>query len=176
MASSDYEACAGIIERLGLAPHPEGGYYRQTYVSKDSTPGLPGRFGPERGPMPFLTSIYYLLAGRDFSAFHRIKSDELWYFHAGTGMRVWEIRAEGSLVEHRLGPEADYFCAVGSGSWFSAEPLILGADAAAKAPWALVGCAVSPGFDFRDFELADRSELAAANPRPRELIERLTRR
>lgn len=176
MASSGYEAGAGLIERLGLVPHPEGGYYRQTYVSKDSTPDLPARFDQGRGPMPFLTSIYYLLAGKDFSAFHRIKSDELWYFHAGTGMRVWEIRAGGDLVEHRLGPEAGFFCAVGAGSWFSAEPLILGADAAAKAPWALVGCAVSPGFDFRDFELADRGELAAAYPRHRELIERLTRR
>jgi uncharacterized protein len=178
MASSDYAAnaaCAALIESLGLIPHPEGGYYKESYKSKDSSLGLPERFGHGRGAMPFLSSIYYLLAGEDFSAFHRIKSDELWYFHAGTGMRLWEIGADGKLFEHRLGPEAEYFCAIGAGNWFSAEPLILG-PAAANAPWALVGCAVSPGFDFRDFELAEREELAAAFPRQRELIERLTRR
>jgi predicted cupin superfamily sugar epimerase len=187
MASSDYAACAAcaaLIESLGLIPHPEGGYYKESYKSKDSTLSLPERFGCGRGAMPFLSSIYYLLAGDDFSAFHRIKSDELWYFHAGTGIRLWEIGADGRLFEHRLGPGAEYFCAIGAGNWFSAEPLILGPaaaepiildPAAANAPWALVGCAVSPGFDFCDFELAKREELAAAFPRHRELIERLTR-
>lgn len=179
MASSGYAAyaaCAALIESLGLISHPEGGYYKECYASKDATVGLPSRFGSERGAMPFLTSIYYLLAGDDFSAFHRIKSDELWYYHAGTGMKVWEIGADGNLLEHRLGPGAEYFCAVGAGSWFSAEPFILGPAAAANAPWALVGCAVSPGFDFRDFELARRSALAALFPRHAKLIDRLTRR
>ncbi len=78
------------IEKLELLPHPEGGYYRQTYRAAEELNGavLPARYG---GPRPFSTAIYYLLAHPDFSAFHRLKSDEVWHFYLGAPLTLWLI-------------------------------------------------------------------------------------
>jgi uncharacterized protein len=176
MESSGKAAREALVASLGLKPHPEGGYFDECYRSSDASGDLPERFGAERGSLPFCTSIYYLLAGSDFSAFHRIKSDELWYFHEGSGMVVHAIERGGEYRRFELGPGGAYFCAVRAGSWFSAEPYVPGPAAGdADEAFALVSCAVSPGFDFRDFEIAGREELAAAFPRHRTLIERFTR-
>jgi uncharacterized protein len=162
------------VKRLGLQPHPEGGFFKECYRSDDLSPSPPPRFGAGRGPVPYCTSIFYLLAGSDFSAFHRIKSDELWYFHEGSGMIVHELEAGGAYRAHELGRGAAFFCAIKAGSWFGAEPCISGA-APAEPAWALVSCAVSPGFDYGDFELAARAALTRSYPDHRALIERLTR-
>jgi uncharacterized protein len=181
-----------LIAALGLVPHPEGGYYNECYKSEDTSSDLPERFPADRGRMPFCTSIFYLLGSPDYSTFHRIAADELWYFHEGTGMLVHAIEPDGAYRAFVLGPpgagrSAVPFCAVRAGSWFGAEPLILGAapaeptnsSAAPAEPgaeaWALVSCAVSPGFDYRDFEMAKRGELAQEFPRHRAIIERLTK-
>jgi predicted cupin superfamily sugar epimerase len=160
------------IDQIGLSPHPEGGYYRVTYKS-DLTiarSGLPSRFQGDRSAS---TAIFFLLQGTDFSAFHRIASDEVWHFYAGSALVVYVIDAEGNDSEVHLGarPEAGevFQAVVKAGCWFASRLK----DAAS---FALVGCTVAPGFDFADFELATRSELLRAYPMHQRLIEELTRR
>jgi hypothetical protein len=157
---------------FGLSPHPEGGYYRVTYQS-DLTivrSALPSRY---QGDRLASTAIYFLLDGQDFSAFHRIASDELWHFYAGSSLVVYVIDPEGNYSELHLGNDSDggevFQAVVKAGCWFASR-LKDGAG------FALVGCTVAPGFDFADFELAVRSELTTAYPQHRKLIEELTRR
>jgi uncharacterized protein len=159
------------IDHLGLGPHPEGGYYAVTYKS-DLTiaqDALPAVFHGDRSAS---TAIYFLLSGSDFSAFHRIASDELWHFYAGTPLIVYVIDPEGNYSELKLGVGSDegevFQAVVKAGCWFASRVK----DAAG---FALVGCTVAPGFDFADFELARRSELTAAYPQHRKIIEELTR-
>jgi hypothetical protein len=169
------DSTESLIRKLGLEPHPEGGYFKECYRSADASGDLPPRFGKDRESLPFCTSIYFLVADPDFSAFHRIKSDELWYFHAGTGIVVHELKPDRSYSALRLSPGGSFFCTVSAGSWFAAEPASAQATNVGSA-WALVSCVVSPGFDYRDFELAPSAALAEEYPEYRALIERLTRR
>jgi|WetSurMetagenome_2_1015567.scaffolds.fasta_scaffold315149_2 uncharacterized protein len=169
----DRPSPSSLTRSLGLIPHPEGGYYKEVFRSADESALLPPRFGAGRPPLPYCTSIYYLVEAPDFSAFHRIKADELWYFHAGTGIAIHCLGGDGGYRRLDLGPGFAYFGAVAAGTWFSAEPCAPG-DSLGK-PWALVSCAVSPGFDFRDFELAGREALGRRYPDQKALIERLTR-
>jgi uncharacterized protein len=159
------------INHLGLAPHPEGGYYSATYKSDLTIPqaALPGRFHGDRSAS---TAIYFLLAGKDFSALHRIAADELWHFYAGTSLIVSVIDANGNDSELRLGnqPEAGevFQGVVRAGCWF-------GARLKDESGFALVGCTVAPGFEFADFELANRDDLVRTFPQHRMLIQQLTR-
>jgi hypothetical protein len=158
------------IETLGLAPHPEGGYFREVYRSADLIPaaGLPDRYG---APRCTGTSIYFLLEGRDRSHLHRLKSDEVWYHHAGGTLAISMILPDGRREDVRLGtsprdgalPQA----VLPRGAWF-------GARLESESDYALIGCAVAPGFDFADFELGRRSDLLASFPKHRTLIEDLT--
>jgi predicted cupin superfamily sugar epimerase len=109
-----------------------------------------------------------LLHGSDFSAFHRIASDELWHFYAGGALVVYVIEPNGDYSELHLGSDGDFQGVVRAGCWFASRLK----DAAS---FALVGCTVAPGFDFADFELAARSELVHAYPQHQRLIEELTR-
>jgi predicted cupin superfamily sugar epimerase len=159
------------INHLGLSPHPEGGYYRATYKS-DLTiarTALPSSYQGDRSAS---TAIYFLLDGDDFSAFHRIASDEVWHFYCGSSLVVYVIDPDGDYSELHLGDGSDegeaFQAVVKAGCWFASRVK----DAAG---FALVGCTVAPGFDFADFELAVRSELVAAYPQHRKLIEELTR-
>ncbi|WP_205513390.1 cupin domain-containing protein [Longitalea arenae] len=158
------------INRLQLATHVEGGAFREIYRSALSAPltALPPTFAADRS---FCTSIYFLLQQDQFSAFHKIKSDEVWHFYYGDTLIVYEIDAKGELIEHRLGCDPDnnesFQCVITAGNWFAAR-LAPGGD------YALVGCTVSPGFDFADFELADQSALTAAYPQHEDLIKKLT--
>jgi hypothetical protein len=166
------ERAEDLIARLGLEKHPEGGYYRETYRSEDSlaTEYLPERFsGGERN---LSTAIYFLIAGEDFSALHRIKSDEVWHFYAGGTMVIHVLDQAGCYTRHRLGNACDddvfFQVVVKAGSWF-------GASLEKPGTFALVGCTVSPGFDFRDFELAERGEMLRLYPGARVISEMLTR-
>jgi predicted cupin superfamily sugar epimerase len=158
------------IEKLGLLHHPEGGWYREVYRSPQIIPAaaLP-RHGGER---VFSTSIYYLLESGQFSALHRLKSDELWFFHSGCPLEICSIAENGQCNINRLGSHADcgesLFAVVPAGNWFGAQP-------PEPASFSLVSCAVAPGFDFSDFEMGKRDELLARFPACREIIERLTR-
>jgi predicted cupin superfamily sugar epimerase len=162
---------ADWIQALQLKPHPEGGYYRETYRSTESIPkaGLPDRFS---GPRSFYTAIYFLLEGNQFSAFHRIRADEMWHFYGGSPLILHRIDAGGNLAVHRLGAggggEALFQLVVPAGDWFAAE-------VSDRNGYALVGCTVAPGFDFADFELGRRAELLARFPRHAAIIERMTR-
>ena len=130
---------------------------------------LPARFG---GARAHSTAIYFLLPGDQVSALHRIKSDEIWHFYAGTALTLTLIHPDGRLETPRLGPDperAETFQAlVPAGCWY-------GAAADDRNGYALVGGTVAPGFDFADFELADRHTLLASFPQHRQTILRLTR-
>lgn len=164
------EAAQEWIERLSLAPHPEGGYYRQTYRAPLTLPqaALPA-YGGDRAAS---TAIYFLLAGDQFSAFHRLRSDEVWHFYTGSGLVVHVIEPDGTYNELLLGSDAAYGeqfqAVVPADCWF-------GSSLRHPNTFALVGCTVAPGFDFADFEMADRDELAAHYPQHRAIIGRLTR-
>ncbi|MDD2237154.1 MAG: cupin domain-containing protein [Kiritimatiellae bacterium] len=162
---------ADWIESLELNPHPEGGYYKEVYRSEMilSAEALPARFG---APRNCCTSIYYLLERGDFSAFHRMRQDEIWHFYDGGPARIHLLLEGGVYHSILLGrvPEQGYVLqgVVPGGCWFGAEPL-------EETDFVLVGCTVAPGFDFADFELARRAELTAAYPEQEALIHRLTR-
>lgn len=159
------------IDRLQLIPHPEGGYYRQTYRAELTLEkaALPPEFGGSRS---VATAIYFLLKGTDFSAFHRLRSDEMWHFYAGGPLVEHVIDEDGQHSEILLGSDAEsgqvFQAVVKAGCWFGSRVRDPGA-------FALVGCTASPGFDFADFELAKRDELVRLYPQHRQLIEGLTR-
>jgi uncharacterized protein len=159
------------IERLGLEAHPEGGYFRQTYRSEMmiAHEALPAGFSGARAAS---TAIYFLLEGNNFSAFHRLRSDEVWHFYAGASLAVHVIDEDGGCSEIWLGRDAEagevFQAVVKAGRWFASEMRD-------RKSWVLVGCTVAPGFDFEDFEMAKREELVREYPQHREVIERLTR-
>ncbi len=159
------------IEKLSLQSHPEGGFYRQTYKADQVLPreSLPPQF---TGPRAASTAIYFLLEGKSFSAFHRLRSDELWHFYVGAPVLVHVISKSGEYSRMLLGsdPEAgeELQAVVKAGSWFASH-------VKDGKSFALVGCTVAPGFDFEDFELAEREELTRRYPQHRELIEQFTR-
>lgn len=159
------------IVRLQLEAHPEGGYYRETYRSDVtiSREALPPGFS---GPRAAATAIYFLIEGENFSAFHRLRSDELWHHYAGSPLQVHAIDSAGAYSSLILGNDPDAGqvpqAAVPAGYWFASH-------VADWKSWALVGCTVSPGFDFADFEIGERAELIEQYPGHRKIIRRLTR-
>jgi len=157
------------IERLGLAPHPEGGWFRETYRAALRLPAaaLEG-YGGARAAS---TAIYFLLEGDQTSAFHRLRSDEVWHHHAGSSLTLHLLEEGlgyrslhlGGAARGETWPQA----VVPGGVWF-------GATVDAADGYALVGCTVAPGFDFADFEMARREELLDRFPQHRGIVERLT--
>lgn len=158
------------VERLKLIPHPEGGYFKESYRSSMavSQEAIGDGF---KGSRSISTGIYYLLTGADFSALHRIASDEMWHFYAGSPLRVEGLHPDGSREDWVLSnllsdglPQA----IVPAGVWFGSR--LVNPDG-----FALVGCTVSPGFDFGDFEMGDRGQLQSDFPVHTKWIEGLTR-
>ncbi|MES2371233.1 MAG: cupin domain-containing protein [Bacteroidota bacterium] len=160
-----------LVERFQMIPHPEGGYYKEMYRSDEliKKESLPGRFSGNRN---FSTAIYFLLEQGNFSAFHRIQSDECWHFYAGHSLHVHVIHHDGRYDLIRLGTDiaaGEIFQAiVPAGCWFASET-------APDGLFSFVGCTVAPGFDFADFELAKVEILSAQFPLHRALISRLCR-
>jgi predicted cupin superfamily sugar epimerase len=157
------------IERLNLEPHPEGGFYSRIFESKQPivTPA---------GKRPSATAIHYLLEKDDFSSWHRIQHDEIWFFHAGMAITVHEISQSGELSSRFLCHEHDISLTVKGGTWFCAEPSQLVIDQQSVTyDYGLVSCVVSPGFDFLDFEMASKTELVSIYPQHRDIINRLCR-
>lgn len=154
-----------------MQPHPEGGWYKETYRSTFSIAAgaLPAQFG---GARSCCTAIYFLLEQGQFSAFHRIKSDELWHFYAGDALEVFVIDHSGQLRIIRLGSNTDrgevFQAVVEAGCWFASRP-------AAGSAYSLVGCTVAPGFDFADFEMAAQQPLMNQYPQHSEIIRQLCR-
>ena len=157
------------VEMLGLQPHPEGGWYREVYRSEGQHPFGDGNFPAERN---FSTSIYFMIAKGNFSAFHRIKSDECWHFYAGDPLLIYIIEQTGELKvislgsDHESGQSFQYV--VPANCWFASRP-------APESEYCFVGCTVSPGFEFDDLELADASELSTFYPQHKPIIIELCR-
>ncbi len=153
-----------IVKCYDLKKHPEGGYFSETYRSTEI-------IQTQAGQRNLTTCIYYLLPQGSFSKFHRIQSDEIWHFYLGGPMVLYEITSNGSLIETVLGQDLKLKqrlqYVVKAGHWFGGCPL-------SESEFSLVGCTVSPGFDFRDFEMADRKELLKSFPQLGNIIETLT--
>jgi len=160
-----------LIKQYSLQPHPEGGWYKETYKSKESIPSnaLPGRFTGDR---TFSTAIYFLLEAGNFSAFHRIKSDECWHFYTGDPLLVYVIFSSEKLEIIELGSgfsRGELFqYVVPANCWFASRP-------APGSSFSFVGCTVSPGFEFDDFELANAGELSKIYPKHTNIINQLCR-
>jgi predicted cupin superfamily sugar epimerase len=154
------------IEKLGLLPHPEGGFYKETYRSEGSI------VLDNKKVRPHSTAIYFLMEAANFSAFHRIQSDELWHFYDGDPLEVFYFDKNGLLIRILLGsnPEKgeEMQAVVPAKAWFGSRPC----DGSL---YSLVGCTVSPGFDFEDFEMAKKNQLLMEYPEHAKIIEELTR-
>lgn len=158
------------IEKLSLIPHREGGHFSEIYRCDESA--IVKRVGEASDvKRNFSTAIYFLLRSGEMNALHRIKSDEVWHFYDGSPLIVYEIDPDGNLKENILGLNAEKgerpVIVIKAGNWFCAE--LMETDS-----FTLAGCTVSPGFDFEDFELANRSELSESFPQHKEFIEKFT--
>ena len=145
-----------LIDRLRLVPHPEGGFYRETHRSPLEIES------PRHGGMRHaFTSIHFLLAGGQYSAWHRVASEESWFFHQGCDLEVHSLLpftdTQTPVVQtQRIGAACGRFeLTIPANCWFAAEPVE--ADS-----YTLVSCVVAPGFVFEDFELASRQHLIDA--------------
>lgn len=158
------------VEKYAMQPHPEGGYFVETYRAAEVIPheALPERFSGSRS---FGTGIYFLLENHHFSALHRIQSDELWHFYAGGPLHVYVIHKDAALQIIKLGNDPDqgevFQAVVPAGAWFGSKP-------AANTTYSLVGCTVAPGFDFADFEMASRPQMLQQYPQHATEINLLT--
>lgn len=162
---------ADWIAALALVRHPEGGWYRQTYRSAESIPhaALPQRFPGERA---FSTAIYYLLESGDFSALHRIRSDEVWHFYDGSPLTLHLLSPDGAYATCALGRDAKAGRlpqALAPAGWLFA------ATVDERDSYSLCGCTVAPGFDYADFDMPVRDTLRQGYPAQAAVIERLTR-
>ena len=159
-----------LITQYQLQSHPEGGYYLQTYRSEEiiRKDALPERFNGDRY---FSTAIYFLLEGKQFSAFHRIQSDELWHFYTGAGLHIFILYPDGRGEVLKLGDDLangySFQQMVPAGCWFASRPVT-------ENGFSFVGCTVAPGFDFADFELATRDVLLKEYPNHTGWIEMLS--
>jgi uncharacterized protein len=157
------------INHLDLSPHPEGGYFKEIYRNKTEISGknLPGNYSGNRN---LATSIYFLLDKDQVSKLHRLASDEIWYFHAGSSVIV-HVFYNGNYTLHTLGDnhrnneQLQVILPAGS---------IFGAEVADKNSFGLFGCMVAPGFHFDDFDLIQGDNLINLYPMQNDLILRLT--
>jgi predicted cupin superfamily sugar epimerase len=160
-----------FVQQYNLQAHPEGGWYKETYRSSENIPGLslPERFGGERN---FSTAIYFLLEQGNFSAFHKIKSDECWHFYAGDTLHVYVLHDDGKMEIIKLGSDimnGELFqYVVPANCWFASRP-------APASKFCFVGCTVAPGFDFADFEMAKAETLIELFPLHEKIIKELCR-
>jgi hypothetical protein len=151
-----------LIAHYQLSPHPEGGYFRETYRAEAKVPGTNRSLS---------TAIYYLLPAGQRSLLHKIGADELWHFYLGDPLLVIELQPGGPAKITRLGPDHSrgelLQHVVPAGTWFGAMP-------APGSKYSFVGCTVSPGFEFSDFELGDRDRLLSQFSECREAVLSLT--
>jgi uncharacterized protein len=155
-----------VIRLLGLAPHPEGGFFRETFRARQSV----------AGPRPMAsraasTAIYFLLRAGEFSAFHTVLSDEVWHHYLGATLELHTIDRAGMPQRVELGPQLQH----GECPQWVVPAGTLQAARVIGEGFALCGCTVAPGFDFADFDMPSRSVLSARYPALADLIESFTR-
>ncbi|MCR9205384.1 MAG: cupin domain-containing protein [Halobacteriovoraceae bacterium] len=147
-----------IVEHYNLQPHPEGGFFAETYRSnlKIETP---------QGKRSASTAIVFLITKDSISHFHKLTSDEGWHFYEGAPLRLFQINREGELIETTIGPDTSqgqrFQHIVPAGDWFASTSF---------GDYSLVGCTVAPGFDFKDFEMGKREELLKEFPQHSEVL------
>ncbi len=152
-----------LIEKLGLQPHPEGGYFAETYRSAEM-------ISTKSGNRNLCTSIYFLLTSAHVSKFHRIKSDEHWYFHEGSSVSVHTLSKKGHQIQ-KLGALDEK----GNSTYQLVRAnTIFGSSVDEENGYSLVSCSVAPGFDFQDFELFNADDLLPLYPEAEQIIRRLT--
>jgi uncharacterized protein len=154
-----------LVSKFHLKPHPEGGYYAETFRGDAM---VEASYGTRSSG----TAIYFLITPGSVSRLHKISADEVWHFYLGGPMTVLEIDpADGELRETVLGHDVlggeHVQHTVKAGTWFGSFPNH-------GSTFSFVGCTVCPGFDFQDFELASRATLVACFPQHAAAIERLT--
>lgn len=160
-----------LIHHYHLQAHPEGGWYKETYRSPEflTVDTLPKRFSGQRS---FCTAIYFLLEKGSFSAFHRIKSDECWHFYSGDPLEIYVLLPSGKMDIITLGndpfKEHLFQYIVPANCWFASQP-------ATGSSYCFVGCTVAPGFEFVDFEMANKTILSAEYPQHKDVIAALCR-
>lgn len=149
-----------LIQKYDLVPHPEGGWYKETYRSELKIEGL------NRNVM---TSIYFLITSDNISKLHQIKSDEHWYFHEGHGLRIHLFDEDYHYIDLGMNTRSGQvpFATVKS-------EVIFGSTVEQKDAYAFVSCAVAPGFDFEDFRMLSTEEMLWKYPQHRDVITRLT--
>jgi predicted cupin superfamily sugar epimerase len=162
-----------LIRKLSLLPHPEGGYYRETYragitLSKDALPE------PYSGDRAAATCIYYLLVPGTFSCLHRLVTDEVFHFYAGDPVQLLQLDPTGAeskvtILGNKLDDGQVPQVVVPAGIW-------QGCRLAPGGEFALMGCTVSPGFEFADYEEGAREVLCQEYQGYAELITELTRK
>ncbi|WP_425636455.1 cupin domain-containing protein [Algoriphagus yeomjeoni] len=158
------ERVAFLVDKLNLSPHPEGGFYSETYRSDVN-------IGTNSGKRNLTTAIYFLLTSENVSKFHRIKSDELWFFHEGSTLTVHKLTEKGHK-QLSLGIPAS---ANNTAPQHLVEAnTIFGSSVDEPNSYALVSCVVSPGFDFADFELFEAKDLLEKYPEASSIIKKLT--
>ena len=154
-----------LVQKFELAEHPEGGWYKEIYRS-DLT------VASEDGMRSLLTSIYFLLSSENQSHFHKIESDEIWFYHEGSPLSV-----------HTISPKGEYkILKVGLNLKKGEQPQVLvpkgtifGSTVDEPGSYSFVSCAVAPGFDFEDFYLHTKEELLTQYPEHASIINRLTK-
>lgn len=149
------------IKNLNMDPHIEGGYFKESFISNDEA----------RKDKKLWSSIYFLLRTGEVSNFHRLKSDELWYYHDGEALTIYMITPEGELITSQLGKNIEN----GEMPQVLVPKGYIFGSAMNNDGYSLVGCMVSPAFDYKEFELFDREYLLNLYPEHKEIILKLTR-
>ena len=156
---------ATYIQDLNLQPHPEGGYYKETYRAETVVD-----IASFNGTRNVSTAIYFLLEGNNKSHFHKIKSDELWFYHDGASLEIF-ILSKTEITLIRLGKNIAHGevlqAVVPAHTWFASK-------VKNNEGFVLVSCTVSPGFNFEDFEMATKDNLKMEFPNAIEIIEEMT--
>lgn len=149
------------IEKLEMLPHVEGGYFKESFLSESLC----------NTDKKLWSSIYFLLRTGEVSHFHRLKSDELWYYHAGESLTIYMITPEGNLITKQLGLNIEN----GESPQVLVPKGCIFGSAMNNDGFSLVGCMVSPAFEYKDFELFNRDELLSLYPEHQSIINKLTR-
>lgn len=157
---------------LSLLPHPEGGHFREIYRSEGTITAVESG-GLTENERNYSTAIFFLLGSGEKNSLHRIKSDEIWHYYSGSSLAVYEIEPDGSFRKNLLGLDTERgespVVVIKAGNWFCAE-------VTEEDSYTLAGCTVAPGFDFRDFELAEFKLLSDNFPQHSGFIKQFTNR
>ncbi|MGN0026679.1 cupin domain-containing protein [uncultured Clostridium sp.] len=156
MKSAEY-----YINNLNMEKHIEGGYFKESFVSQDEV----------NKDKKLWSSIYFLLETGEVSNFHRLKSDELWYYHDGEALTIYMITPEGELITKKLGKNIEK----GEAPQVLVEKGCIFGSAMNNDGYALVGCMVAPAFQYDEFELFKRDDLLELYPNHKDIIIKLTR-